>query len=222
MKQLTLHPKQIITGEDGLSDLNLLQVYHRICERGHYSDFPPILVVDAYTHSIDVLLQEKREEERAGIKRHLEDLRCALDSGAIVPIYDIERSKEEIRSKYAQTLETYRELMNRLQELTSRGATYLLVDGNHRSTAVALTGSHISALELQTDADILAIRNLVAEGMLFNFNRNEKTVKELVLHWYECYNDFVNDVKTVPERVQKLISDGDLPHYMIKDKLEIR
>ena len=106
---------------------------------------------------------------------------------------------------------------------------YYLIDGNHKSAAAALTRSPVYCLELETDEDLEDIREMVERGELFSFPRTEKSLEKLVFafeDWIHGYNigyessKIRRNTQTVKERVDELVSNKDIPNYMIERYLE--
>jgi len=63
---------------------------------------------------------------------------------------------------------------------------------------------------------------MIEKGEIFNFNRDETTLTDLV-HSFEAYilgikgeqPKNINYLRTVRERINELVFNGDLPKYMI-------
>jgi len=108
-----------------------------------------------------------------------------------------------------------------LIEKTSQ-ASYYLIDGNHRAVAAALTHNPIYAIELQNDKDLNKVRKMVKCGELFEFNRDETSLQELVLEFDDYLLNNIEDCMTIQQRVDKLTSNGDLPEYIKIKYLENR
>lgn len=102
----------------------------------------------------------------------------------------------------------------KLSTLYATGAPYLLLDGNHRTLAAALTGQPIHALELETNHDVDIIRKKVETGALFGFPHQEETLQEIVQSFYEAA--IPDEPTTVFRRSQEIQERPDFPEYFRK------
>lgn len=101
------------------------------------------------------------------------------------------------------------------QRLMDSDSEYLLFDGNHKSVAATLCHTPIDSLELQTGKDVREVRKMVRDGGLFNFPHEENSVIKIANEFISYIFSPANEmVMTVEERVDKLVSNGDLPKYM--------
>ncbi|MBI2145897.1 hypothetical protein HYU22_00980 [Candidatus Woesearchaeota archaeon] len=107
-------------------------------------------------------------------------------------------------------------------ELRQPGADYFLIDGNHRAVAAALCHVAPNVLELETDQDLNEVRKMVEGGGLFDFPHTERRLSSIA-------DEFVrflfrrrssNYFGTLQERIDALISNGDLPRYMTQKYLK--
>ena len=109
--------------------------------------------------------------------------------------------------------EFYRKLMD-------LEAEYLLLDGNHKTTATTLCHVAPSVLELETNQDLGEARKMVERGELFNFPHEEERLSDIA----DSFIGFLFEkkyVRTLRQRVDELTSNGDLPKYM-KERYERR
>lgn len=208
MKKLSLKPSKIIVpGEYYLGNDSILKIYHRIFSVNHQRHLPPVVV----TRFGDLSQIQDWLEETYKHWEQTPYLIERLNSGTI----DARRSD-------------YKTLFDRLSK-----HPYLLLDGNHRSTAAELNHRNISALEIECDEDIGKIREMVEKGDLFNFNLTESSLYEIrrsfVAHCLDinlgdtgkdftfagCPTSQLKYIKTVEERVKELVANRDLPAYMI-------
>jgi superoxide dismutase len=93
---------------------------------------------------------------------------------------------------------------------------YYLIDGNHRAVAAELCHKNISALEIENDDDLNEIRRRAQEFKLPGFNCDEKTLISLVNAWENYVLNHIEDLRTVRERVEELISGRKLPQEIIE------
>ena len=201
MERRILQPEQIIVpGEYELGNESILKIYFRIFDRGHGKDLPPVVVVNSG------LITKQARQERL--------------QEQIVYMKKSEEANEKIHAPYGasylmakpaiqETEERYRKIEGKLES-----APYYLIDGNHRTAAAALTHSPISALELQGDGDFEEIKKMIERGKLFDFKRPETSLQTLVLEFENCVLKYIECCKTIRERIDELISNGNLPPYM--------
>lgn len=201
MERRILQPEQIIVpGEYELGNESILKIYFRIFDRGHGKDLPPVVVVNS-----GLITKQARQE------RLQEQIRYMNQS---------EEANEKIHSPYGasyliakpaiqETEERYRKIEGKLES-----APYYLIDGNHRTAAAALTHASISALELQGDGDFEEIKKMIERGKLFDFKRPETSLQALVLEFENYILKYIEDCRTIRERIDELSSNGNLPQYM--------
>ena len=92
-------------------------------------------------------------------------------------------------------------------------AEYFLLDGNHKTTAAALTGNGISCLVLKTDNDILYAQALLAKGEFFSLSINNtisENVDNLREHFFQT-----REFQTVSYKTRKMVRERVIPQYMI-------
>lgn len=193
MERKALKPGQIIVpGEYEIGNESILKIYFRIFDSGCGEILPPVTVARA-----DVI---DPAERRARLDRRLDRIKSHGYRTEPVAIGDYEH--------FCSLIQT---------------APYYLLDGNHRTAAATLAGHDINALELQNDGDLLEVRRMVDRGELFDFKRSETSLYELLME-FECFcmdNEYVisgppqrDMVRTVEQRVEELVRNGNLPGYM--------
>ena len=98
-------------------------------------------------------------------------------------------------------------------EIEQSGADYFLIDGNHKTVAAALCHVAPNVLELETNQDLEEARKMVVRGKLFDFPHKKDDLIKIA----DSFVEFVfrkDYVRTLPQRVDELTSNGDLPQYM--------
>lgn len=96
-------------------------------------------------------------------------------------------------------------------------ATYFMLDGSHRTTALTLTGRQIDVIVYATDADITEARGLVVTGQVLDNGTLAHSLAEncaiLRQHFQErpCF-------MTVQQKTESLICDGYIAHYGLLDQ----
>ncbi|MBS3075985.1 hypothetical protein J4429_06040 [Candidatus Pacearchaeota archaeon] len=213
MRTRKLKPEQIIVpGEYYLENESILKIYFRIFERGHGNDLPPVVVTSPVHFDYFQRLN-------ANLKKDIQSLSDWPKRNPFVTLGDIANAIERLRTNCQIEKEKYFPIIDRLKVYSeNQGSIYLLLDGNHRTTAATLNHKLISALEVQTDEDLKEIRKMVERGALFDFKRGEKSLSELVNAFYEFCGSRIEETNSVKERIEELVSNGkDFPQYM-KDK----
>lgn len=212
MRKRKLKPEQIIVpGEHYLGNESILKIYFRIFEKGHGNDLPPIVVTNPvhfdYFQRLDIELENDISSLSDWPKRN-----------PTVTLYDINREIQRFKINCQRQKEMYFPIMDKLKKYSDNcNNIYLLLDGNHRTTAATLAHKPISALEVQTDEDLEEVRKMVKRRELFDFKRDEKSLSELINSFYKHCRFHIEEVKSVKERIDELTSNGDLPQY-IKDR----
>jgi len=197
MKRIELQPNQIIVpGEYKLGNESILKLYFRIFDRGHGKDVPPAIVIHRKT--VDMFLNPA------------------------------ELDREDIN--YRADITRYKNYNRIIENAFRSGANYFLLDGNHKSVAATLTHNPISALELKLDKDTQRGKRMVESGDLFNWTVPGETLRQtmgkLRDHLLEYmirsigprifFGEVVDSYPlTIRERTEQLISNGDLPEYMV-------
>ncbi|MBN2393164.1 MAG: hypothetical protein JXR84_20710 [Anaerolineae bacterium] len=96
-------------------------------------------------------------------------------------------------------------------------ATYFMVDGSHRTTALALTGRKIDAIVYATDADIVEARRLVDTGRVLNNATLTYSLAENCMILRQHFQERAYFM-TVQQKTEKLIRDNYIAHYGLLDQ----
>lgn len=196
MKKIILQPNQLIVpGEGGVSNYDILNIYFRVFSNGQGKILPPTIAVHKEIANI-VFLPEEYKDEELWQRRNYENFNRILNSN-----YGV-------------------------------GAEYFLLDGNHRTIAATLTNNPIIALEMQEDEDIQKVKTMVEKGELFNWTISGDSLKKICNNLKEhLYEYFINNVEgfyckeiynfplTVKDRIDKLVTNKEIPDYMINKYL---
>ncbi len=105
-------------------------------------------------------------------------------------------------------------LQETFEEFVARNpqAEYFLLDGSHKTTAAALTGSKINVMVFETDKDIKDARAMVEVGELFSLaveSTINDGIKDLIKHF-----DRTPYFQTVQEKTLRMITEKVIPRYM--------
>ena len=209
MRKKVLQPGQIVVpAEYELGDESSLKRYFEMYHYGQ-GDVPPIIVAKANT------IKEKERQQRLRNRLHRID-----KWGAMSPL------------NYLQATHYIASIQDEFRWYSTliKHAPYCLLDGNHRSTAATLTHSPIQAIELHCDEDVAQIKKMIEEGDLSGHGSLETShsLRDLVLSFEEfclggktTLNNMgrMKDVRTVKDRIDKLVSEGRLPRYMAEQYL---
>ena len=197
MKKLILNPEQVIVpGEYELGSEAILKIYFRVFSRGLGGYLPPVIVA------------------------HRDFVDMSLNLGEL----DISHINYGNRKTF------YNNFNRILQRAYDAGAEYFLLDGNHKSVSATLAGEPLSALEVQVDEDIHKVKRMVETGELFDWPISGETIDDIHAQLKDHLKYYLSHVQgihlpgktidsiplTVKERVDLLVSNGDLPHYMIE------
>lgn len=207
MRRISLPSEKILVpGEYELGNESILQIYFRVFCKGNGGDLPPIIV--ARSDIVSTLERQTRLNDE--LRLNIEWGRFAKNRGSI---WAEDTVNEAIQNRPLN----YQTFEKKIAE-----APYYLIDGNHRSAAATLTHRPIQSLELQGDDDFEEIRRMIETGELFGFSREEESLRGLVLGFEQhILGDWsgggvgLDNFKTVKERVDLLVSAGELPQYMI-------
>jgi hypothetical protein len=91
---------------------------------------------------------------------------------------------------------------------------YLMCDGSHKTTALALTHNKINCILLKTDSDMKEMRELVNTGDVFSMATKTTIKAEL--------NEKANHLKdalffeTVQDKTKRMVKEKVIPEFMIK------
>ena len=136
--------------------------------------------------------------------------RC--QNGQTLPLVPVIR-KAIVRQYF--TLELSEELAS--FEQANPLATYFMLDGSHRTTALALTGRDIDVIVYAADADIAEARGLVDTGRVLN---NATLVHSLAENCMILRQHFQERAyfMTVQQKTEKLIRDNYIAHYGLLER----
>ena len=90
---------------------------------------------------------------------------------------------------------------------------YIMLDGSHKTTALALTNNPIHALVIETNDDIRKMFELVENGKLFGFN-NPATFPETLLDIAKHLSQST-DFQTIASKTNRMVTEKVIPQYMI-------
>ncbi len=223
MKEIELQPEQImVPREYELANEQILKIYFRIFKSGYGKALPPVITARINeTQSLVELIENGRHPDKGGGLRGYEEFLKKRH-------YSFDWERNEVDQEVRSRREDYRKLFAEFKT-----SPYILLDGNHRTAAAALTHNPVYALEIETDEDISEIRRMIKRGELFEFNSNETslmTLKEsFVLYCLQlaikdngnitfpsAALSLLDETATVKERVKKLVVNGELPDYMAR------
>ncbi len=91
-------------------------------------------------------------------------------------------------------------------------ATYFMLDGSHRTTALALTGHKIDVIVYATDADIAEARGLVATGQVLENGTLEHSLAGNCAILKEHFQERAYFM-TVQQKTEKLIREDYIAQY---------
>jgi len=92
-------------------------------------------------------------------------------------------------------------------------AKYFLLDGSHKTTAAALTGSKISVMIFKNNKDIQSAKKMVKTGDLFSLTVTD-TIKNNAIELKNHFNK-KKYFQTVAEKTELMAKKKVIPQYMI-------
>jgi len=100
-------------------------------------------------------------------------------------------------------------------------AEYFLLDGNHKSTAAALSRQPLPVIVLQKNHDFKYCKKLAKEGKIFGWYAIGSSIsgalKELEQHYLKHFSEKpAFYFYTVAEKAKELAKNNDVSEYMIK------
>jgi hypothetical protein len=239
MIERILQPSQIVVpGEYEVGNESILKIYHRIFDKGHGNDLPPVIVAKPLT------VEEREGRYRAKLAREYASILrdgLGLDTRNlkwITPIYSVDDilSEDIPVNKIVSTLnsqliysnswdakhapEKFLEMQKQYRNINNlSNGKYFLHDGNHRSLAAALTHNQIKTLELEDDKDLDNIRNMVDQGELFNYSYVIRDRTKSLFSLKEEFEEYLwnnpDKCLTVEDRTKRLVKNKDIPQYII-------
>lgn len=93
-------------------------------------------------------------------------------------------------------------------------AEYILLDGSHKTTALALTGNPLNVMIIRTDEDIAKIRRLIDQGEVFSFATEKQTIKDIVKEHAEHLFE-AEFFQTVAHKTDRMVQGAVIPDFMI-------
>lgn len=208
MNKLKLNPEQliVINGNDGRRE-DILKIYFSIFNKKAEVELPPAIAAHVETYTVEDMLKHKFDE---GMKR-LEER-----------VFDSEEHRERCKAYERKCFEldrkNYFNLSSALGDLSSRGANYILLDGNHRANAAALAHKPLPCIEIANEADFEEMTRMDEAGELINLNtHNNKTFRDWMNEFYQSLlSTGKPDIMTLWERTNRLVESGEIPKYMIE------
>ncbi len=91
---------------------------------------------------------------------------------------------------------------------------YIMCDGSHKTTALALTRNLINAVILKTDSDMTELRELIKTGDVFSMATG-KTIKAELREKANHLKD-ANFFETVKDKTERMVKEKVIPDFMIK------
>jgi hypothetical protein len=133
-------------------------------------------------------------------------------SGQALPLVPVIR-KAIVRQYFTPELSGKLESFERVNPL----ATYFMVDGSHRTTALALIGRKINVIVYATDADIVEARSLVDTGQVLDNGTLAHSLAENCVILRQHFQERAYFM-TVQHKTEKLIHDNYIAHYGLPDQ----
>jgi len=122
----------------------------------------------------------------------------------LVPVIYKAVVRQYFTPELSETLESF--------ERANPLATYFMLDGSHRTTALTLTGRKINVIVYAADGDIAQARGLVATGQVLDNGTLAHSLAENCVILREHFQERAYFM-TVQHKTEKLIRDGCIAHY---------
>jgi hypothetical protein len=90
---------------------------------------------------------------------------------------------------------------------------YLMIDGNHKTTALTLTHKPIHAMILKTDKDIKEVKDLIKAGEIFGIYQIE-TIKAELKKMANHFKD-TKFFESVEDKTKRMVKEKVIPQFMI-------
>jgi hypothetical protein len=103
--------------------------------------------------------------------------------------------------------------INALNALIERGAEYVLLDGNHSSTAEALCSPSISVIQISTKNDLREIREMAKTGEIRKFPHHEDNVPDM-LGSFMLRSDV--EFISLKDVIEECIEHSYFPDFMVE------
>ena len=118
----------------------------------------------------------------------------------------LEKQERDLTTKVEREFCRFSEVENLMRKYIDRGVEYLLVDGNHRALAAALSGNPVNCLVLTSDSDVQESICMAESGRIKDFHQRWQTLKELKISLYDFYAGNIDSVSTVQELASQIKS----------------
>jgi len=128
------------------------------------------------------------------------------------PVIPFSKGLPLLKSKSKKAKEYNKKIKQWLKE--NKNVKYLMCDGSHKTTALALTHNKIHVVILETDADIKEIKELVKTGEIFSLVI-EDTIEEILNDMAKHFQN-AKFFETVEEKTKRMIKEKAVPEFMIK------
>ncbi|MBN1873307.1 MAG: hypothetical protein JXA33_03685 [Anaerolineae bacterium] len=128
-------------------------------------------------------------------------------SGQALPLVPVIR-KAIVRQYFTPELARELEAFERINPL----ATYFMLDGSHRTTALTLTGHKINVIVYATDANIAEARRLVVTGQVLDNGTLAHSLAENCVILRQHFQERTYFM-TVQHKTEKLIRDNYIAQY---------
>ncbi|MBU0466270.1 MAG: hypothetical protein KJ718_01585 [Nanoarchaeota archaeon] len=91
---------------------------------------------------------------------------------------------------------------------------YLMLDGSHKTTALALNHNKINSVIFEKDADIKEFADLVHTGEVFSLSTKE-TIRDSLLEMANHFKD-AKFFESIEDKTKRMVKENVIPLYMIK------
>ncbi len=88
-----------------------------------------------------------------------------------------------------------------------------MLDGNHRTTALTLSGRRIAVIEYRNDRDIREAKKMVTTGGVVENRTLDLTLDENCELFREHFRG-ISDFMTVEQKTKKMVDEGVLPQCL--------
>jgi len=100
------------------------------------------------------------------------------------------------------------------EDLLSKGAEYLLLDGNHRSTAQILFENKVDALLISNNEDVREAFDMVKKNEINDFGRDWESKLEAQMYFYDFSRCNSELIMTLEDRIKLLKERKEIPGHM--------
>ena len=207
MELITVTPDNVLTiPNQGVHIPELLQAYYSIVIGG--GKLPPVVFAHKSRVTNIFLASYKKDTTR--------ELNPRLEA------YQFESYRERERLQSIDRLKVAKEFYRLMHDFP---AQYLLFDGMHRSTALTLCNLPLNGYLINCAADVEKIRRMTACGELpGEFKHTTSSVTRIAVKFahkclsipYGIADAATFNFESMSSRVERLIQEKEIPHYMIK------